>query len=178
MKKTILFMAMVAGFAAFAAVRQIAPVPGEPFAAGLSGKVAHVVAFSPVVSGTVAINRIWSAPTFTNAVEIHVSTSTVWAVTYSNLVTHALMTNRVDFMPFPIEVYCDIIASNATTTVTAETNTWQVQSGVFSVTNTIASGTCSGGVFTNAPSGVWISSLDTLVFTGTATGGFLRIATE
>lgn len=178
MKKTILFLAALAGFAAFASVRQITPVSGEPFAAGLSGKVTHVVAFSPVASGTVAINRIWSAPTYTNAQEILTSTSTVWAVTYSNIVTHALMTNRVNRMPFPMEVYCNIIASNATTTITATTNTWPVQSGVVSVTNAIASGTCSGGVFTNAPNNVWLGSLDTLIFTGTATGGFIRIFTE
>lgn len=178
MKKTIFMIATVAAIAAFAAVRQISPVNGEPFSAGIAGKVAQVVAFSPVASGTVAINRIWSAPTYTNAQEILTSTSTVWAVTYSNIVTHAVMTNRVDFMPFPVQVYCNIIASNATTTITATTNTWPVQSGVFAVTNEIASGTCSGGVFTNAPNNVWLGSLDTLIFTGTATGGFLRIVTE
>ena len=180
MKKLTLFAALFALGLSAATVRQFTPASGDPFSAGVGGKLVQVTVFSTEAAGTVNLASVWSAPTYTNAIDIAVTTSTVWAVEYSNTVTHAVFTNRVDFMPFPVQVYCDVIGSNATVTVTAVTNTTPVQSGVVTVTNAIISGgSCVSGVYSGAPaSNTWISGTDALIFTGTAKGGFLRLVIE
>ena len=71
-----------------------------------------------------------------------------------------------------------LVSSNAAVSVSVSTNTWPVFEKSVFVTNTIASGTCSGGIFTNAPSGVYLAPGEKLLFTGTATGGHLRLILE
>ena len=177
-------IAIVAAFAACAAfaaqVSQYAmPADGMEFSSAVGGKIARVQVFSPVASGTVALKSIWSADVYTNAVKISAATSTVWSVVYSNYVSHTVFTNTAYRLPFPSVTFSNLIASNAVTTVEVTTNTWPVYQKTVCATNAIVSGTCSGGVYSGAPaSDTWIGATDHLIFTGTATGGFLRIVTE
>ena len=103
----------------------------------------------------------------------------MWSVVYSNYVSHLVFTNTASRMPFPIVTYSNLIASNAVTTVAVTTNTWPVFQKTVCETNAIVSATCSGGVYSGAPaSDMWIGANDHRIFTGTATGGFVRIVTE
>lgn len=190
MKKLFLFSAIFAlmNLAAYQVVEIPSPVSGEGFTSPAGGKIVAVQAFSTSASGTVALNSVYEAPVFTNAVQIIPATSTNYTVVASNRVANAVGTNVLDAATFgeytaakwntqrPLESVLSV-ATNIVTTAT--TNTWPVYQKSVSVTNSIVSGTCSSNLFSASPeSDTYIKPNERLLFTGTATGGFIRLILE
>ncbi len=231
MKKFAFFIfAMMAALAfAFQVTELRNPVSGEGFTAGQGGKLVAVQAFSTNATGTIAINTVYSAPVYTNAVTIESSVVTNYTVVSSNRIasllrpmrlklqdgpavvttnvfTHAVETNIVyevvdtnmpnqvvftntfaaaDFGPFTTNAWAvaypfDTLLSVSTNVTTkAETNIWPVVRSYVVVTNSIVSGSCSNHVYNGSPSGsVYLKFQEWVNFTGTATGGFLRLVFE
>ena len=187
MKKPILsIVAAVLSLAAFAStVTQFRPLAAGEFESGaVGGKLVAIQVFSPVASGTVSLKSIYEAAVFTNAVQIETFTATNMTVVSSNRLDATVSTNTVPAAMFAFPTWQRaypfniLVSSNAAVSVSVSTNTWPVFEKSVFVTNTIASGTCSGGIFTNAPSGVYLAPGEKLLFTGTATGGHLRLILE
>ncbi len=184
MKKPILSIiaALLSLAASASTVAQFRPLAAGEFESGpVGGKLVAVQVFSPVESGTVSLQSIYEAATFTNAIEIKTFIATNMTVISSNRVDAALSTNTFPAAMFlfstwqrayPFNV---LISTNETVSTTVTTNQWPVFEKSVFVTNTLASGSCSGGIFTNAPSGIYLAPGEKLLFTGTATGGHLRL---
>ena len=187
MKKPILsIIAAVLSLAAFAStVTQFRPLAAGEFESGaVGGKLVAVQVFSPVASGTVSLKSIYEAAVFTNAVQIETVTATNMTVVSSNRLDAAVSTNIFPAAMFSYSAWQRgypfdmLISTNESVSVTVATNKWPVFEKSVFVTNDLASGTCSGGIFTNAPSGVYLAPGEKLLFTGTATGGHLRLILE
>lgn len=179
MKKKISFLALAFCNLAVAGVNQYAPTPGAEFASADGGALKYVQVFSAESSGTVALARVLSVNSYTNAVAITATTNTEFTVVWTNTVSHAVTTNVYDNVNVHKPIYCEILSSNIVTSVTATTNTWPVLKEVVSTTETICSGSCSGGGYTNAPANVWLLPGEKLIFSGGAsTNGWIRLAVE
>ena len=174
-------MAMLAAVAALMVaaynVAQFSPEDGGEFRVGnVGGKLVAVEAFAPT-NGTVELKRVWASDVYTNAVAYLVETSTVYTVTYSNAYTHVVSTNAYRDLSW---IYNPgIIAQTTNDTVSVTTNMWPVFKERVSVTNSLVSGVAADNVFTNALTApVYLAPGEKLYFSGTATGGFLRLITE
>lgn len=86
MKKfAFLVFAMMAALAFAYQVTELRnPVSGEGFTAGPGGKLVAVQAFSTNATGTIAINTVYTAPVFTNAVMIESYVATNYTIVSSN----------------------------------------------------------------------------------------------
>ncbi len=179
MKKAITAFALMLCGVAAAGVAQYSPAPGAEFESAEGGALKDVRVFSAVSSGTVKLERVLSVSAYTNAVSISASTATVFTVVWTNAVSHAVTTNVYDSVNVHVPLYCSVLSSNIATRVTATTNTWPVLKEVVTARETICTGSCSGGTFTNSPSGVWLLPGEKMVFSGSAsTNGWIRLATE
>ena len=182
MKKLMTSAAMLAAAQLLAfRVATFAPLAdGTEFVADEGGKVIAVEAFSPLAaSGTVALQSVWRADIFTNALDIAVSTQTVCTIVWSNTVTRAVTTNTYNSAKVKPPLWEVALSSNVVTSVNAVTNTWPVYKETAYATNAIVSGTASSGKYSGAPAAAtYIAPGERLVFTGTASGGFLRLILE
>ena len=227
MKKTIFMLAVLAGLAAsaFSVVEISRPESGAGFTSGPGGKLVAVEAFSTNATGTVTLSSVYTAPVFTNAVEISTVTATNYTVVSSNrlaltslnkvvvvtngvnVVTNAvygtittnILTSLVTTnMPIAVELSTNtfhavtpeafarayplhtLLSLSTNVTTTATTNIWPVLQRWVAVTNAIISGgTCSGSMYSGAPAtNTYLKAHEWLIFTGTATGGFLRLILE
>lgn len=141
------------------------------------GEVSAVECFSTNATGTVAIDRVFERPIYTNAVEVAWSTNWTYDVAYSNTASHAVWTNSFPNLSFENDPYIVGVVTNELTS--ARTNRWPVLKETLVVTNSIISGACAGRFYRGEPdSGICVAPGDRLLFTGTATGGALRIVVE
>ena len=178
MKKTISILAAFAVFAAVAAtVVPFKPADGVAFKLSQGGKLTRVESFSPVSGGTIALSSIYSAPVYTNAMEIFTFTNFTYTVVESNAYTHVVATNT-----FPNLSFIDdpgIVSVSTNVVVSATTNAWPVLKETVSVTNAIVSGTQTGYIYTNELGSVkYLAPGERLLFTGTGVGGFVRLIFE
>lgn len=178
MKKLFATLALFAAFACAAAVVvPFSPTSGGVFKLSQGGKLTRVEAFSPVSGGTLALSSIYSAPVYTNAIEISTFTNFAYTVVESNAYTHVVTTNV-----FPNLSFIDdpgIVGVSTNMTVAATTNTWPVLQKTVAVTNSVFSGTQTGYVYTNAlGTAKYLAPGEVLLFTGTGVGGWLRLIFE
>jgi hypothetical protein len=178
MKKIIAFFAAAAAFACMAAVVvPFSPTNGGVVKLGTGGKLTRVEAFSPVSGGTVALKSIYAAKVYTNAIAITVATNVSYRVVETNYYTHTVFTN--DFPNLSFEDDPGILSVATNVAVSAVTNVWPVFKETLAVTNSIVSGTQSGYTYTNSlASPVYLAPGETLLFTGTGVGGFVRLIFE
>ena len=66
------------------------------------------------------------------------------------------------------------VISNETVTVTTTVTRRMKTGATLAATNTLVSATCSGGAYTNAPSGVWLSDGEAVTFSFSTAGAFGR----
>lgn len=121
---------------------------------------------------------------FTHAVE----TNVVYKTVETNMPGQVVFTNTfaaADFGQFTTNAWAlahpfdTLISVSTNVTTKTETNTWPVIQNYVVVTNSIVSGSCSNHVYNGAPSGnVYLKFQEWINFTGTATGGFLRLIFE
>ena len=191
MKKLLAILAASAAvlcMSAFEVVEVSSPASGEEFVVSAGGKLVAVQAFSVEASGTVALSSVFEAPVYTNAVLIRSSSFTNYVVVSSNRIDRALATNTLPrdvYGPFKVSAWqnlhpFDVFVSVATNEVeVVATNAWPVLKEIVAVTNALVSGTCSGHVYSGSPaSAAYVKPRERLVFSGTATGGFLRLILE
>ena len=179
MKKMLsVLVAFAFAFAAVAAtVVPFTPTDGGVFKLSQGGKLTRVEAFSPVSGGTLALSSIYSAPVYTNAIEISTFTNFAYTVVESNAYTHVVTTNV-----FPNLSFIDdpgIVGVSTNMTVAATTNTWPVLQKTVAVTNSVFSGTQTGFVYTNTlGTAKYLAPGEVLRFTGTGVGGWIRLIFE
>lgn len=178
MKKILSILAAFAAFSCVAAtVVPFNPSDGGVFKLSQGGKLTRVEAFSPVSGGTLALSSIYSAPVYTNAVEISTFTNFAYTVVESNAYTHVVTTNVFSNLSFIDDP--GIIGVSTNITVAATTNTWPVLQKTVAVTNSIVSGTQTGYVYTNTlGTAKYLAPGEVLRFTGTGVGGFIRLIFE
>lgn len=177
MKKIIAFIVAAAAFACMAAiVVPFSPTDGGVVKLGTGGKLTRVESFSPVSGGTIALSSIYSAPTYTNAIEITVVTNISYRVVETNYYTHTVFTN--DFPNLSFEDDPGILSVATNVAVSAVTNVWPVFKETVAVTNSIVSGTQTGYVYTNNVAPLFLAPGERLLFTGTGVGGFVRLIFE
>jgi len=121
---------------------------------------------------------------FTHAVE----TNIVYKTIETNMPNQVVFTNTLaatDFGQFTRDAWAlaypfDSLLSVSTNVVAkAETNIVPMVQGNIVVTNSIVSGSCSNHVYNGSPSGsVYLKFQEWVNFTGTATGGWLRLVFE
>lgn len=91
---------------------------------------------------------------------------------------------RAHNIDFGAAGYClervNYVNSYATNTIisTATNGVTPVLKKRLSVTNSVVNGTCSAGRYSATPTNAWMFASDKLIFTGTATGGVLRLVVE
>lgn len=155
------------------------------FNAPRGGKLTRVEVFSTNTTGSVTLKSVWTAPVFTNAVQIETFTATNVTVVSSNRVDATVATNAYPAADFTFGKWQrahaleSLISSNAAVSVTATTNTWPVFKSNVSVTNAIISGgSLSGNKYGGAPSSdTWIAPGERLIYEGPK-GGFIRLILE
>ena len=148
--------------------------------------------YTVVSSNRLALTRMTRYDTVTNAVEI--STNVFTHAIQTNIITSTVMTNipiavglsTNTFAAVTPEAFAGMfpfhtllsLSTNVTTTVA--TNRWPVLQREVAVTNAIISGgTCSGSKYSGAPADTtYLKPHEWLIFSGTATGGFLRLVFE
>ena len=118
------------------------------------------------VYGTITTNILTSLVTTNVPVAVALSTNTFHAVTPEAFAR-----------AYPMHTLLSL-STNVTTTAT--TNIWPVLQREVAVTNAIISGgTCSGLKYSGAPAtNTYLKAHEWLIFSGTATGGFLRLVFE
>jgi hypothetical protein len=178
MKKIIASLALFAALACAAAVVvPFSPTSGGTFKLSQGGKLTRVEAFSPVSGGTLALSTIYSAPVYTNAIEISTYTNHEYTVIASNAYTHVVSTNT-----FPNLSWIDdpgIVNVTTNTAIVATTNRWPVLKETIAVTNSVFSGTQTGYTYTNAlGTAVYLAPGEVMRFTGTGVGGWIRLIFE
>ena len=179
MKKKLSIIALALCGIVFAGVYQYSPAPGAEFASADGGALKFVQVFSAASSGTVKLERVLAVNSYTNAVAITATTNTVFTVVWTNTVTHAVTTNVYDSTPVHAPLYCQVVSSNIVTAVTATTNTWPVLKEVVTNKQTVCTGSCASGVYTNGPANIWLLPGEKLIFSGSAsTNGWIRLAVE
>lgn len=178
MKKFLSILAMFAAVSVYAAVVvPFTPSNGGTFKLREGGKLTRVAAFSPVNNGTVTIKSIYSAPVYTNAVEVTRVTNVAYTVTYSNTYDHVVSTNVFRNLSFVDDPYITGISTNAT--VVATTNSWPVLKQTISVTNDVVTGTQTGyKLDKQLDNAVYLGPGENLIFTGTGVGGWVRLIFE
>ena len=188
MKKVFAFLAAVAFALCLSAaeVVEFSNFKGGEFGAGRrGGKLTRVEVFAPAATGSVSLQSVYSAPVFTNVVEVKSATVTNVTVVSSNRLAHVVATNVYPAAGFsfrgwrnahPVET---LVSSNVAVSVVATTNVAHVVDHYVAVTNSVISGgSVSGHKYGGAPAAdTWIAPGERLIYSG-PTGGFLRLIVE
>ncbi len=173
MKRIATIIALALSMAAFAAVETVELLDGGTWTAS-GGRVAAVRVVSTAASGAFTLNGIEGWRESTNVTETVTTETPVWRRVMTNLtetVTNTYSGQVVYTPPPPWRVKEEGWATNSvTTTVTRRMNTGRT----ILATNTLVSATCSGGAYTNAPSGVWLSDGETVTFSFSTANAFGR----
>ena len=173
MKKLIALIALCASAAAFAAVETVEIADGGTWTAS-AGRLAAVRVVSTAASGAFALEGVEGWAVSTNVTETVTTETPVWRRVMTNLtetVTNTYSGQVVYTPPPPWKVKEEGWFTNTVTT----TVTRRMKNGeTIWHTNSLVSATCSGGVYTNAPSGVWLSDGEAVTFSFSTAGAFGR----
>ena len=148
--------------------------------------------YTVVSSNRLALTRMTRYDTVTNAVEISTNIFTHAVVT--NILTSTVLTNVPSTVALSTNTFAAVtpesfalaypfhtlMSFSTNVTVKATTNILPVLQRDVAKTNAIiTSGSCSGNVYIGAPAtNTYLKAHEWLIFSGTATGGFLRLIYE
>ena len=153
--------------------------------------------YTAISSNRMAATTLITSVTVTNAVSI--ATNVVYGTVSTNYLTDVVTTNIPITVALSTNVFTGgsrsvataesfalaypfhtLLSLSTNVTVTATTNIWPVLQREVAVTNAIiTSGSCSGSVYIGAPAtNTYLKAHEWLIFSGTATGGFLRLIYE
>lgn len=170
MKKLLSVIALSISCAAFAAWETVELVPGGEWTVDAPCRIAAVRAASSVAAGTVALSGVYSLDVTSNATETVTTTEVLWQRILTN--DTASVTNtyagQVVYTPPPPWL---LASEGWITNTTSTTVTRLVKTGeTLSLTNSIASFSCSGGLGSANPTNAWLVSGERVVTSGTAKG--------
>ena len=170
MKKSIAFIAAIFSCAAFAAWETVELSPGGEWTVDAPCRLAAVRAASSVAAGTVALSGVYSLDVTSNATETVTTTEVLWQRILTN--DTASVTNtyagQVVYTPPPPWL---LASEGWITNTTSRTVSRQVKTGeTLSLTNSLASFSCSGGLGSANPTNAWLVSGERVVTSGTAKG--------
>ena len=170
MKKLLSVIALSLSCAAFAAWETVELSPGGEWTVDAPCRLAAVRAASSVAAGTVALSGVYSLDVTSNATETVTSTEVLWQRVLTNGTTSVTNTysGQVVYTPPPNWLLASEgwITNTASTTVTRLVKTGETMS----LTNSLASFSCSGGLGAANPTNAWLLSGERVVTTGTAKG--------
>ena len=173
MKRIATIIALALSMAAFAAVETVELLDGGTWTAS-AGRLAAVRVVSTAASGAFALKGVEGWSESTNVTETVTTATPVWRRVMTNqteTVTNTYSGQVVYTPPPPWLVKEEGWATNSvTTTVTRRMKTGRT----IMATNTLVSATCSGGAYTNAPSGVWLSDGEAVTFSFSTANAFGR----
>ena len=170
MKKILSVIALSISCAAFAAWETVELSPGGEWTVDTPCRLAAVRAASSVAAGTVALSGVYSLDVTSNATETVTTTEVLWQRILTN--DTASVTNtyagQVVYTPPPPWL---LASEGWITNTTSTTVTRLVKTGeTLSLTNSLASFSCSGGLGAANPTNAWLLSGERVVTTGTAKG--------
>lgn len=170
MKKLLSIIALSISCAAFAAWETVELSPGGEWTVDAPCRLAAVRAASSVAAGTVALGGVYSLDVTSNATETVTTTEVLWQRILTN--DTASVTNtyagQVVYTPPPPWL---LASEGWITNTTSTTVTRLVKTGeTLSLTNSLASFSCSGGLGSANPTNAWLLSGERVVTSGTAKG--------
>lgn len=170
MKKLLSIIALSISCAAFAAWETVELSPGGEWTVDAPCRLAAVRAASSVAAGTVALSGVYSLDVTSNATETVTTTEILWQRIMTN--DTASVTNtyagQVVYTPPPP---WHLASEGWITNTTSKTVTRLVKTGeTLSLTNSLASFSCSGGLGAANPTNAWLLSGEKVVTSGTAKG--------
>ena len=169
MKKLLAFIALCASAAAFAAAETVEIADGGTWTAS-AGRLAAVRVVSTAASGAFTLKGVESWDVSSNVTTTVTTEVPVWRRVLTNETQSVTndYSGQVVYTPPPPWKLADEgwITNTVTTTVTRRMNTGRT----ILATNTLVSATCSGGAYTNAPSGVWLSDGEAVTFSFSTAG--------
>lgn len=170
MKKLLSIIALSISCAAFAAWETVELSPGGEWTVDAPCRIAAVRAASSVAAGTVALSGVYSLDVTSNATETVTTTEVLWQRILTN--DTASVTNtyagQVVYTPPPPWL---LASEGWITNTTSRTVSRQVKTGeTLSLTNSLASFSCSGGLGAANPTNAWLLSGERVVSSGTAKG--------
>ena len=170
MKKILSVIALSISCAAFAAWETVELSPGGEWTVDAPCRLAAVRAASSVAAGTVALSGVYSLDVTSNATETVTTTEVLWQRILTN--DTASVTNtyagQVVYTPPPPWL---LASEGWITNTTSTTVTRLVKTGeTLSLTNSLTSFSCSGGLGSANPTNAWLLSGERVVSSGTAKG--------
>ncbi|MBR0066104.1 MAG: hypothetical protein IJQ00_00805 [Kiritimatiellae bacterium] len=159
--------------AASAAVETVELADGGSWMAN-GGRLAAIRVQSTAASGAFTLKGFESWPVSTNVTETVTDTAVVWRRVLTNLTE--TVTNdypgQVVYTPPPTWRLASEgwVTNTSTRTVTSRRRT----GATLTLTNSLAAASCSGGAWTNAPSGVYLSDGEVVTFSFSTAGAFGR----
>ena len=170
MKKLLSIIALSLSCAAVAAWETVELSPGGEWTVDAPCRLAAVRAASSVAAGTVALSGVYSLDVTSNATETVTSTEVLWQRVLTNGTTSVTNTysGQVVYTPPPNWL---LASEGWITNTTSTTVTRLVKTGeTLSLTNSLASFSCSGGLGAANPTNAWLLSGERVVSSGTAKG--------
>ena len=170
MKKLLSLIALSISCAAFAAWETVELSPGGEWTVAAPCRLAAVRAASSVAAGTVALSGVYSLDVTSNATETVTTTEVLWQRILTNGTASVTNTyaGQVVYTPPPPWL---LASEGWITNTTSTTVTRLVKTGeTLSLTNSIASFSCSGGLGAANPTNAWLLSGERIVTSGTAKG--------
>lgn len=163
MKKLLALIALCASAAAFAAVETVEIVDGGTWTAS-AGRLAAVRVVSTAASGAFTLQGVESWDVSSNVTTTVTTENPMWRRVLTNAtqtVTNDYSGQVVYTPPPPWKLASEgWVTNTVTTTVTRRMST----GAAILATNSLAAASCSSGVYTNAPSGVWLSDGEAVTF--------------
>ena len=170
MKKLLSIIALSISCAAFAAWETVELSPGGEWTVDAPCRLAAVRAASSVAAGTVALGGVYSLDVTSNATETVTTTEVLWQRILTNDTASVTNTDagQVVYTPPPPWL---LASEGCITNTTSTTVTRLVKTGeTLSLTNSLASFSCSGGLGSANPTNAWLLSGERVVTSGTAKG--------
>jgi len=160
---------LFAALALCASVETVEITDGGTWTAS-AGRLAAVRVVSTAASGAFTLKGVESWDVSSNVTTTVTTDIPVWRRVLTNetqTVTNDYSGQVVYTPPPPWKLASEGWATNTVTT----TRTARIRTGAtLAATNSILSATCSGGAYTNAPSGVWLSDGEAVTFSFSTAG--------
>lgn len=137
-------------------------------------RVAAVRAVSSVADGTVAVKSVSTLHVVTNAAVVTYATNYTYTAIWTNGTGAVTNTSAHELLPLGSNVTSYV--TNAI--VTATTNWAPTATSTVSVTNALASFSCSGGIGSTNPASVYLIPGEPVFFDGTASGRVTLVIEE
>ena len=169
MKKLLAFIALCVSAAAFAAVETVEITDGGTWTAS-AGRIAAIRVVSTAPTGAFTIKGVERWDVSSNVTTTVTTEVPVWRRVLTNetqTVTNDYSGPVVYTPPPPWKLAAEWWATNTVTTTRTERR--RTGASIYA-TNSLAAASCSGGAYTNAPSGVWLSDGEAVTFSFTTAG--------